>query len=587
MGRMNPLDEHERKIIIEFCHLLEKSKQLFNGLRELPQYGHKQWHSYFGKTFDVYTKLWKFQQQHRAILDSKYGLKRWQIGEIASKIGQLYYHFYLRTSDTVYLSEAFSFYYAIRGRSYYTQACKEDKCELMVKKLRYYARFIVAGLLLKKVKLVKDLLKELDKQITEYGNAYQPDDQNEWRIVADEVRSFIKVEPVVSVHHPDEYVVILSHRLSPQVTPPVERTPSMILSLQEVLIIGSNSTQVKFSELTMDMFRMMQTLEREPSGDIQHIYDESPRQRYPSTPSAVHNKGYNLECGSSKIESPHKYLLFKPSPNQIFVYLASACDDLPPNGVVLLYISAEGLIVPPVKHPEDAGGYDVGGLITTSKMDVLHRESKDGKPLPSKHRELQVLHPGDLFPFTRRPMCIIVDSDNSFIFNDMPRYFGQPLIILMSPIELPTTLYPSLEDQRVEGSLFSLFLHCPLSAVCFCCDIRKMSLMSWERAQAYIDSYLAEAAMLLIRSRPESMYVAYLGDDFLRLLILRFIFCETILRMHRLFRGRSQRTRASPPLPEDIYEHPALTHIVIDLVSHLQVRGHFHDPAAGPPSTRE
>lgn len=27
------LEEHERKIIIEFCHLLEKSKQLFNGLR--------------------------------------------------------------------------------------------------------------------------------------------------------------------------------------------------------------------------------------------------------------------------------------------------------------------------------------------------------------------------------------------------------------------------------------------------------------------------------------------------------------------------------------------------------------------------
>jgi len=29
----------------------------------------------------------------RSILDSDYGLKRWQIGEIASKIGQLYYHY--------------------------------------------------------------------------------------------------------------------------------------------------------------------------------------------------------------------------------------------------------------------------------------------------------------------------------------------------------------------------------------------------------------------------------------------------------------------------------------------------------------
>ncbi|CAF1412934.1 unnamed protein product, partial [Adineta steineri] len=84
--------ENEDKIVQEFGHLLEKSKQLFNGLRDLPQYGHKQWQPYFGRTFDIYTKLWKFQQEHRILLDKRSGLKRWQIGEIASKIGQLYYH---------------------------------------------------------------------------------------------------------------------------------------------------------------------------------------------------------------------------------------------------------------------------------------------------------------------------------------------------------------------------------------------------------------------------------------------------------------------------------------------------------------
>ncbi len=121
--------------------------------RDLPQYGHKQWQAYFGRTFDVYTKLWKFQQQHRHILDIKYDLKRWQIGEIASKIGQLYYHYCnilndnikitfkntlryknificslidLRTSETNYLNEAFSFYSAIRARSYYSRISKED-----------------------------------------------------------------------------------------------------------------------------------------------------------------------------------------------------------------------------------------------------------------------------------------------------------------------------------------------------------------------------------------------------------------------------------------------------------------------------
>ena len=50
----------------------------------------------------------------------------------------------------------------------------------------------------------------------------------------------------------------------------------MTLSLQEVLIVGSCSEQVKFSELTLDMFRMLQTLEREPQEDMAQMYDQSP-----------------------------------------------------------------------------------------------------------------------------------------------------------------------------------------------------------------------------------------------------------------------------------------------------------------------
>ena len=38
--------------------------------------------------------------------------------------------FSLRTSETNYLNEAFSFYAAIRGRSYYSRAVREDRYEL-------------------------------------------------------------------------------------------------------------------------------------------------------------------------------------------------------------------------------------------------------------------------------------------------------------------------------------------------------------------------------------------------------------------------------------------------------------------------
>lgn len=47
------------------------------------------------QAFKTFAKLWKFQQEHREPLTNA-GLRRWEIGEIASKIGQLYYNFYLR-----------------------------------------------------------------------------------------------------------------------------------------------------------------------------------------------------------------------------------------------------------------------------------------------------------------------------------------------------------------------------------------------------------------------------------------------------------------------------------------------------------
>lgn len=38
-------------------------------------------------------QLWKYQLEHRQVLERKCSLKRHEIGEIASKIAQLYYHY--------------------------------------------------------------------------------------------------------------------------------------------------------------------------------------------------------------------------------------------------------------------------------------------------------------------------------------------------------------------------------------------------------------------------------------------------------------------------------------------------------------
>lgn len=154
-------------------------------------------------------------------------------------------------------------------------------------------------------------------------------------------------------------------RLSPLTTPPCERSPHMTLSLQEIIIVGSACEQAKFSELTMDMFRMLQTLEREPSetnhmhGGMVHPcmppsvppHDSSPATKMPYSDQC--SKGF-LENGEKRHyrDNPHKYLLYKPSISQLLVFLSSGFRELPPGGALLLYMSADGCFST-TQHPED------------------------------------------------------------------------------------------------------------------------------------------------------------------------------------------------------------------------------------------
>ena len=63
-------------------------------------------------------------------METKCGLKRYEIGEIASRIAQLYYHYYLRTSDTSHLLDSFMFYQAVRERGYFAKIADEGRCVL-------------------------------------------------------------------------------------------------------------------------------------------------------------------------------------------------------------------------------------------------------------------------------------------------------------------------------------------------------------------------------------------------------------------------------------------------------------------------
>ncbi|CAG0886669.1 unnamed protein product [Darwinula stevensoni] len=432
----------------------------------------------------------------------------------------------------------------------------------MVKKLRYYARFIVVCLLLKKVKMVRDLIRDLGKHIDDYTSTYEPEDQLEWSLVLGEIKAFLEADHPITILDHDSSPVIPSHRLSPQNTPPVDKSPSMNLMLQEILIVGNCSDQVKFSELTVDMFRILQTLEREPQEDAINIYDTSPAPlRQP------------MENGDkpSRRDNPHKYLLYKPSFSQLMVFLASGFKELPPNGALLLYISADGCC-PTMKTPEDPG-YDHGGVVTNSKRgDSEHVGNK--RSLGT--RDMHCLYPGDLWPFTRKPLFLVIDSDNSHAFMSLPRYFGQGIVALLSPLEVP----PPLRDQQHRGSLFTLFLHSPLWGLCVVTGVLEVPFSVWDRCQTLLDRFMAEASRLITRARNvDSAFIHFFGDDFLRLLILRYVFCNITFRLHRAFKGPQYQSVSVPELPEaEVLEHPNLHRLLWEMASLLDIRSHFYDP---------
>lgn len=127
--------------------------------------------TYFYKVFKVYTQLWKFQQENRQKLVDA-GLKRWEIGDIASRIGQLYFGQYMRTSDRNYLSESYIFYDAVLTREYFKDELFQD-LNLANKQLRFLARFLTVCLVLNRREMVYKLVNQLKLLVDECKRSFQ------------------------------------------------------------------------------------------------------------------------------------------------------------------------------------------------------------------------------------------------------------------------------------------------------------------------------------------------------------------------------------------------------------------------------
>ncbi|KAF9624256.1 hypothetical protein IFM89_009164 [Coptis chinensis] len=512
-----------------YWSLVDKADRKFSRVRDLPHYGRARYDTHFQKVFKVYTQLWKFQQENRQKLVES-GLKRWEIGEIASRIAQLYYNQYLRTSEASYLSESFIFYDAIFSREYFKDRLSKEGQDINLanKQLRCIARFFIVCLLLNKRDMVFKLVDHFKLLVDECKRNFQETDFKDWKLVVQEIVRFLKVDTAFMNIRPLRFSLVLDSS-----TDNIQLSPSFDgkrgLKLRDAVLCSYHHNEyqlqmnnfgayacvvkesggsfvpsykclgvasVKFTELTLDTFRMLQSLEWEPSGSFYQITKISS--------GNGSNAGQNGTYGANRVNysqeitdptlptNPRKAILYRPAVTHFIAVLATISEELPPDGVLLVYLSASGKggHLGPLSSSSGAYTKTTESIVGNNPSHEITSEANSSSPSSSSRHEnttysygqtrgnlrnnsgclwmgscgnggTNCIYPSDLIPFTRRPLFLIVDSDCSEAF---------------------------------KAGLSTLIFHC-LDPLCLIHDMCRYKSMSEHLSASYLNSRSTHAYM--------------------------------------------------------------------------------------------
>lgn len=593
--------EKDDVVFRTFRALVESADRKFARVRDLPSYGRAQGQHYFQKVFKAYMRLWKYQQEHRAAL-VRAGLNRWEIGEIASRIGQLYFGQYMRTSEARFIVEAYVFYEAILRRRYFEGTEVRD-LGIRFKELRFYARFLLVSLILSRNEMVKVLVERLRALVDDCKANFRETNFKEWKLVVQEILRFMKVDTSFAIKSARLIRYCSTIDSHPASLPYIARYHAKkVLKFRDAVLMSYHRNEVKFAELTLDTYRMLQCLEWEPSGSFYQKPTVEPKENGVAVDYSATSGLINLNLAMDMTDptlppNPKKAVLYRPSATHLMAVMATICEELPPESVMLVYLSASGMA-------GSAGSYQTqietfGGSKRINKVKVVSQISHEqnnhvnGKKGSSDHSDgylwlgpkgnngSSYLYPGDIIPFTRRPLFLIIDSDNSHAFKVLHgSERGEKAAILLSPLK-QVFKNPSSADITNNGSQFTFFLSSPLQAFC---QMLEVSLSDADvdhliDAEKILSAAFSEWEVILCKSSNlDLVWAQVLSDPFLRRLILRFIFCRSV------FTGFCPPDDCEECIPVCLPQLPSsfspaselVQSAVIRLATHLGVADCFH-----------
>ncbi|KAJ2908849.1 hypothetical protein GGI21_002475, partial [Coemansia aciculifera] len=274
--------------------------------------------------------------------------------------------------------------------------------------------------------------------------------------------------------------------------------------------------------------------------------------------------------------NPHKYVLYQPNFSQIQVYLANAFREIGDQGCVLLYLSSEGTSTEAL---ETASGAEatahgfIGGVATA------RRSSGEAAKDRSAEQLVNTVHPADLVPYTRKPFFLVVESESSSAYKDMPNLFNQPLLCLLSP-----TQYPIASSS---GSIYTFFLHSPIVAFCVISQITSMAAEQWAEAETLFNEFEDLILELLYTYVASGQVRKFLGDDFLRQIVVRHVLCCVVLSLHSEFVKPEHLPQSSPERFANVVDAPVLLRKARDIIELCSAEGRYRmsdRPPTPPPA---
>ncbi|KAF8781092.1 hypothetical protein HU200_001068 [Digitaria exilis] len=570
----------------EFKALVEAADRKFARARDLPLYGGGDHHS--RKAFKAYTRLWRLQQERRRELVAG-GLRRWEIGEVASRIGQLYYARYLRTAEPRSLVGAYVFYEAIYSRGYFGAAAgaeggsgsRHQALLIRYKELRFIARFLVVAMLMRRAEAVDHLAGRLRALVEETKAAYPKTNFKEWKQVLQELGRFLKADGAYKASRSLRYDNLFDSY--PSNLASIARFHSKrVLKLKETVLTSYRRNEVKFTELTLDTFRMLQCLEWEPTGSYQMAgkeLTENGTVSDQSGPSGLIDIHLSTEISDGSLPAnPQKAVIYHPTVSHLLAVLATICEELSQDSILLIYISASGL-----EHNNAIQKYASTSSHATASafpIDKTNSHTSSDNHLwlgPRGSGGPNNLYPEDLIPFTRYPLFLVIDSENSHAFKAIHNAEkGEPAALLLSP--RISSAMPGVESTG-HGSQFTYFLTAPMQAFCQLAGITSdIDTDTYANAENLLFSAFEEYEGILCTSVGlNNVWGQILPDPFLRRLILRFIFCRTVLFYFHPEEHEQHLPTCLPSLPESV--SPAAEAIktpILLLAENLVVSDRFH-----------